>query len=744
LSEENAGSNWFDQARFGLFFHWGLYSLLGHENGEWVLFKSNLDRREYNRLAEQFTGSHFDARSLALLAKRAGMRYMVMTTRHHDGYCLFNTKTTPFNSTRTAPGRDFVAEYVTACREAGLRVGLYHSVMSWQHAAIYNGPSAEPAGWESMVQETHDQIRELMNNYGKIDMLWYDGAVVPGIQDRGMQAKFWRSAELNAMVRALQPNILINDRSGLPEDFSTPEQHVKPPEPGRRWEACMTLNRSWGYNIHDRDFKSAGDIIKNLIRCARYGGNLLLNIGPRADGSLQPECFERLEAVGRWLDRNGVAIYGSERSPYTEADHVAGPVTQKDGRLYVHLSRPKGQSVLLDGVGQVTDIRVLGHDTTLQTSTQTGDAVLFSGLSEDLFDWGPAVLTLKPSTPLDRPARLLGGGDAPRIEAGNAPVLGDDPDRHAPPMVPVSSGDSLRDYLEQNFVGRFEDSQAWCPGWVDWQVYCPGLGSPLELKFEVPVTGQFDLSIGLVTNSTNPLSFLLNGNQLEISGQIANPGCPDTWDFPALSLNAGLHRLSVQSTGKVGLYAWRLAPVWRPVPSECWQAIGPFPTAFGPQKPICEVRKAMASILPPEEGFEPKASYAGAEDRPVSWTYSDERQGEHADCGVNFPYRCGTHASGVCYARTIVHSPKACRVRIMLGCDWWANLWVNGKPVTSSRAPEACKEDGAQFNTWKPRAADVELKSGDNVLLVKCHPGTCANWFSFRINGPNELEIRPL
>jgi alpha-L-fucosidase len=743
LPTKNAGSEWFDQARFGLFVHWGLYSLLGHENGEWVLFKSNLDRQEYNHLAEQFEGKRFDARALAALAKRSGMRYMVLTTRHHDGYCLFDTKTTPFNSVQTSPGRDFVAEHVAACREAGLKVGLYCSVMSWQQQAIYTGPGADPAGWERMVQETHDQVRELMSNYGKIDMLWYDGAVVPGIQDGGMQAKFWRSDELNAMVRELQPDILINDRSGGAEDFSTPEQHVKPPEPGRRWEACMTINRSWGYNIHDRDFKSADDIIKNLIRCARYGGNLLLNIGPRADGSLQPECFERLAAVGRWLDRNGEAIYGTERCAYTEADHVAGPVTRNNGNLYVHLANFTGPSVLIDGVGHTADARILGCEKRLQTKASQGDAVLVSGLSEDMFASGPAVLVLRPSTSLDTPARLLGGGDEPRMEAGNAPVLGDDPDRHAPPIVPVASGDALLDYLDRNSLAPFEDSRTWCPGWAGWQVYRPDADNRLDLTLDVSVAGQYDLSIGLITRTAEPLQFFLDNQLLQACGEVANPGCPDTWDFPALLLGTGAHRLSVRGTGKIGMYALRLAPVWRPVPSECWYVIGPFPTAFGPQKPVREVRNALSTGFPPEEGFEPEASYAGAGDRPVSWIHSEQREGEHTDCGVNFPYRCGTHASGVCYARTLVVSPKPCRVTIMLGCDWWANLWVNGKLVTSNRDPEACEEDGAQFNTWKPRAAEVELKSGDNVFLVKCHPGTCANWFTFRINGPKELEIHP-
>jgi alpha-L-fucosidase len=759
--------HWFEQARYGLFMHWGLYSLLGHENAEWVLFKDNLDRAEYNRLADQFTGSRFDADALAALARRAGMNYMVLTTRHHDGFCLFDTQTTDFNSVKTAAKRDFVREHVEACRRAGLRVGLYYSVMSWQHDAIVSGPGADPEGWERMVRETHDQVRELMTNYGQIDELWYDGAVVPGIQDNGIQARFWRSRELNAMVRELQPGILINNRSGLPEDFSTPEQHFTPAEPGRRCEACMTINTSWGYNIHDRTFKSAEDIIATLIRCSRFDSNLLLNIGPRGDGTVQQECVEPLEAVGRWLACNGEAIYGAERSAYTEADHVAGPVTQKGNRLYVHVNGNSGGPIRIDGVGEVEAARILGADAEVEVMTGPGGAKDFvasfvgnfvdsraerAGLhagqqrSDKAHDkardkgdgsCGPTVLALTLAKAPGSPARLLGGGDAPHIPVGNAPVLCDDPDRHAPPIVPVRIDTALAELMPDAADLAVTPGETWCPGWGDWPVYAAAVnGDPLQVVLEVPVPGRYDLELGLVSEDGGVVELTLDGEPLASEAALPHPGCPDTLDLPGLALEAGRRTLSIAGAGRLGLYALRLAPVWRPIPSESWLTIGPFPTGFGPQQPICEVRKALDHVYPPEAAFDRDTVYPGAGGRDVHWGHSLEREGEHTDVGVNFPYRCGTHASGVCYACTVIDCPEAREAVILLGCDWWAKVWVNGEPVRSERDAEACEEDGAQFNTWKPAPARVHLRQGENVVLVKCHPGSTANWFTFRISDP--------
>ncbi len=728
---------WFDDARFGLFVHWGIYSQLGHENAEWVLFKSRLDRNEYNTLADQFTASRFDPAALAGLAKSAGMRYMVLTTRHHDGFCLFDTATTTFNSVRTAARRDLVAEYVAACREAGLRVGLYYSIMSWQHPAIYTGPGADPKGWKIMVDETHDQVRELMTNYGKIDILWYDGAAVPGIQDNGMQARFWRSRDLNAMVKQLQPEILINPRSGLPADFDTPEQHVKPPRPGRRWEACITINRSWGYNIHDRDFKSPAEIVKCLIRCARHGGNLLLNIGPRGDGSIQPECITRLQAVGQWLKTNGEAIYGARRTPYTEANHAAGPFTTNGKRLYLHLASYPGPDLRIDGIRTVTAARLLADGTPLHVVNER--PLRLTGLTRSMIGDLPTVLALDLPAAPGTPARLLGGGDEPRITAGNAPVLGDDPDRHAPPMVPVLTGEALAPLLRQRPPHRLTTSDAWCPGWHGQQLYTPQAGQRLQLTLDVPVLGRYDLNLGVITRTARQVTIAVDGTELPPI-RLQN-GVPDTLGLTNLRLTSGRRRLTISAQGEFGIYALRLSPVWRPLPSELWLTIGPFPTAFGQQRPVSDVLAAMRRVFPPEREFLPDAVYTGDGNSPVRWQHSRARRGEHTDCGVNFPYRCGTQRSGVCYARAIVTSPDERTATVLIGCDWWASLWVNGRRVRSERPAAACAIDGAQFNTWKPIPARIHLRQGDNIFLVKSHRGSNANWFSCRLTDPGDLSL---
>jgi len=260
---------WWHQAKFGMFIHWGLYSLIGRH--EWAMENEGIPVAEYEKLAKKFNPKPNAARDWAKLAKRAGMKYMVMTTKHHEGFCLFDTKLTDYCASKQACGRDLVAEYVNAAREQGLRIGFYYSLMDWHHpdgAKCANDESAR----KRFVKYIHGQVRELMTNYGKIDILWYD-------VNWPLTPEQWEAAEMNRMVRELQPDIIINNRTGLPEDFSTPEQHVRGEPEGRAWEACMTMNDSWGYHKADDAWKTPKRILRNLITCARDGGNYLLNIG---------------------------------------------------------------------------------------------------------------------------------------------------------------------------------------------------------------------------------------------------------------------------------------------------------------------------------------------------------------------------------------------------------------------------------------------------------------------------------
>ncbi len=332
-------TSWFSEARFGMFIHWGLYAILAR--GEWVMYLERIPRDEYARLADKFKPKKFDADAWAALAKEAGMKYMVLTTRHHDGFSLFDSKVSDFTSVKTAAGRDLVAEYVEACRRAGLRVGFYYSLLDWRWPEYWRGPKGDPDGWERFLSYVHSQVEELCTQYGKIDVLWYDGSWP-------YSAEEWRSAELNKRVRELQPGILINNRSGLPEDFDTPEKVVTPSPPGRMWEACMTINDSWGYNAGDRNWKSVRQLIHILVGCASREGNLLLNVGPRADGTIQPEAVRRLREIGRWMRANGESIYGSRRCSFTS---TVGPFTAKGNKAYLHAFRWPGREICVAGVG---------------------------------------------------------------------------------------------------------------------------------------------------------------------------------------------------------------------------------------------------------------------------------------------------------------------------------------------------------------------------------------------------------
>ena len=294
---------WWRDARFGMFIHYGLYSQVGRN--EWVMTTENIPIGEYEKLAESFRPKPGAPREWAALAKKAGMKYMVLTTRHHEGFSLWDSKANPYNSVNYGPKRDIVREFVDACREYGLGIGFYSSLMDWHH------PDGYACAYDTEARKRFTEYicalnTELLTQYGKIDILWYDVSL-PMTSWEG-----WDSLERNQYMRSLQPDILINDRSQLPEDFGTPEEHITASD--RDWEACMTFNGiSWGY-VDSKQAAAysynAQRILKMLNTCASGGGNLLLNIGPAPDGSVPAESVEPLTTVGNWLKENGKAVYG--------------------------------------------------------------------------------------------------------------------------------------------------------------------------------------------------------------------------------------------------------------------------------------------------------------------------------------------------------------------------------------------------------------------------------------------------
>ncbi len=340
---------WWQQDRFGMFIHWGLYSIDGLDC--WKMHDMGIPVQEYLRRFEpRFQPRKFDAAALAAVAKRAGCRYVVMGTRHHEGYCLWNTRTTPFASVALTPRRDFIAEYVRAAREAGLRVGFYYSFLDWRYRAYWDGPWKDPAGWKRIVDYAHAQVRELMTQYGPIDILWYDGAWGPDFwggfrRPARDYAEAWRSEELNAMVRRLQPRILINNRSFLPEDFGTPEQTIAPED--RPWELCDTMGQRWGAAAQDLVRKTPREILLRLVTCVSLGGNMLLNIGPNPDGSVQSWQARIMRRIGAWMDRHGESIYGCAGEWQTPFNNGLAPwrtTRTGDDTLYLHLFLYPGPS----------------------------------------------------------------------------------------------------------------------------------------------------------------------------------------------------------------------------------------------------------------------------------------------------------------------------------------------------------------------------------------------------------------
>ena len=298
--------SWWRDARFGMFVHYGLYSIRGMQ--EWSMVRENTPIEEYEKLANQFCPKEGAPREWAALAKAAGMKYMVFTTRHHEGFSLWDSKVNPYNSVNYGPHRDIVREYVDACREFGLGVGFYSSVMDWHH----------PDGWTCMndrdsrkrfLDYLYELNVELLTNYGKIDILWYDMSY-PMRTWEG-----WNAVEFNQKLRAIQPDIIINNRLKLEEDFGTPEESIV--AGGKDWEACMTFNgMSWGYIDSAQALAysyTPQQIVRMLYRTVNGGGNLLLNIGPTPDASIPKEVTEPLTKVGKWLEANGEAVYGKGR-----------------------------------------------------------------------------------------------------------------------------------------------------------------------------------------------------------------------------------------------------------------------------------------------------------------------------------------------------------------------------------------------------------------------------------------------
>jgi alpha-L-fucosidase len=365
--------SWWREARFGLFIHWGLYSIPAGEwkgstdHAEWIRTTAQIPVKEYEKFVGQFDPVKFNATEWVRMAKEAGMKYIVITSKHHDGFCLFNSQYTDFDIMSTPFHRDVLKELADACHKAGIEICWYHSIMDWHHPDYLprrtweKDRPTEGANFDRYVQYMKNELRELVTNYGPIGVLWFDGE----------WESTWNTTygkDLYNYVRSLQPSIIINNRVGAGRsgmegftkegefagDFGTPEQEIPATGlPGVDWETCMTMNDHWGYNKHDDNWKSPEDLIQKLADIASKGGNFLLNIGPTSEGVFPPPSIERLREIGSWMKVNGESIYGTKASPFKSLEW--GRCTQKavagGARLYLHVFQwPADGKLVVPGI----------------------------------------------------------------------------------------------------------------------------------------------------------------------------------------------------------------------------------------------------------------------------------------------------------------------------------------------------------------------------------------------------------
>lgn len=370
---------WWHDAKFGLFIHWGLYSIVG--KGEWNMFTSRVDIREYKKLADQFSAEKFNAKAWAQCAKDAGMKYMVLTARHHDGFSLWDSPGSfdHFTSMNSAAKKDIVAEYTKACRDAGLGVGLYYSPLDWRFPGFFF-PEMYRENAEQLRDQTYAQVAELMKNYGKIDVLWYDGGgdawLGLGGLKYGMGGVGWsrrpsnekyegkplyEPLKLNAMVRKYQPKVVINNRSGFKGDFKSREMEIGDFDNSNAWEKCGTMGTGWGYLAGKTEPYPLKKLLTQLSNIVCRGGNFLLNVGPRPDGQIEPAQVARLKEMGDWLKKYGECIYGTQGGPVLPTKYYGATSTSK--AIYIHIWEwPADHKITISGLSGIKSGRALTDD----------------------------------------------------------------------------------------------------------------------------------------------------------------------------------------------------------------------------------------------------------------------------------------------------------------------------------------------------------------------------------------------
>jgi len=505
LSEQDQRMEWWREARFGLFIHWGLYAQpAGEWKGEeipgiseWIMARAKIPVAEYEQLTTTFNPEKYDADEWVRLAKEAGMKYIVITSKHHDGFAMFHSKASKYNIVDATPfDRDPLKELAEACEKHNIRLGFYYSqAQDWHEpgGTYWNIEQGEPH-WDPALERDSlmsyingkavPQVKEILENYGGLDILWWD-------TPRGMSLE---AAEALQAVANEYPDMLTNNRlyRPYPGDFSTPEQHVPPTGLDYDWEVCMTMNTSWGYKHYDHNWKSTETLIRMLVDIASKGGNLLLNVGPTAEGEIPEPSIERLQSIGKWMDVNGESIYGTEASPFFKLPwgRCTSRKTDKGSILYLHVFNwPENQLLRVPGIStEIGSIKLMADQELELSFHSEGDDVLIE-LPAEAPDPVNTVVVVETSGALEVKSNM------PSLAGGQIVLQADFADIHNP-------GYGTHALL----IGLGEESKI--TNWVDSR-------TRLEWMFHTTEAGKYAVRALVQSDGSNSLTIRIGENELE-------------------------------------------------------------------------------------------------------------------------------------------------------------------------------------------------------------------------------------
>jgi alpha-L-fucosidase len=540
--------DWWREARFGMFIHWGLYAIpAGEWNGEkipgiseWIMLRARIPVADYEALAKEFNPVKYNAEEWVQLAKEAGMKYIVITSKHHDGFAMFHSKTDPYNIVDATPfDRDPLEELAIACKKNGIKLGFYHSqAQDWHHpGGAYSGidrgepywdPSVERKTMEEYVHEKAiPQVTEILSNYGDLAIIWWDTPI-------GMTEPL--AEELHKLLD-LQPGIIENNRLYKPwkGDFSTPEQYIPPTGLDYDWEVCMTMNTSWGYKYYDDNWKSAETLIRYLVDIASKGGNFLLNVGPTAEGEIPQPSIERLKEIGEWMSVNGESVYGTTASPFYKLPWGActKKVSDKETILYLHVfDWPENQILEIPGLmSKVNSAMILASGEKLKIKN-TGFGVTIN-------------LPAEAPDAINSVIRLRIKGELNIVS--NMPRQSDDGNV----LLPVSMADIHNPGYGEQAVLSDQSFDSYLTNWVDHR-------TRLTWMFHLDNPGTFEILAELALNTgQNTCEVSLDESEAEI---IIDPtGSLD--DFKQVKLG----EISSEKTGDLILTLSPAGEIWNPM-----------------------------------------------------------------------------------------------------------------------------------------------------------------------------------